>query len=457
MAKTRAGPYDVDMSRSEHEDPVRVVSHDARAQVRARRAALILSAFAHVLLVAGPSYVALRGWFGQGARAGERPTTASRSLSDLELPVVIDEEAQGDAPSAAPLRDVPTPRGGDTNAHADTGHAGRGGDGRSPRAIHLADAVDRETLQPDLLNRLDHDQHARIDTKQVSRQAWEDRRASRDPMELAFVSSQHGTVAERRDPGVSHRGAAHAPAPGVVGARRGASSSQDELAARTQVGGAREGGSTSSPGLGERSHPTGQSQSSAATSQFARPSVAEGHPSIPAAMRGKPEDNVDSQQQVATAMRSIVHASVLGGTAGEGQGGDRADGAHGAGGNSGDGSTARVLGAGGVGFFDLDSNDPRTLAYFRMIHGRIDPHVAKAFPKQALLDLKQGFVILEFRVQKSGATSVSWPPVRASGIPEFDQNCADLLRRVSPFPPIPDSIGKDTLVIRARLRVTQPL
>jgi TonB family protein len=115
------------------------------------------------------------------------------------------------------------------------------------------------------------------------------------------------------------------------------------------------------------------------------------------------------------------------------------------------------MGAGQGDIFDYWTTDPRLLPYFRRIHAKVDPLWADAFPKSALLELKQGTVILEFIVQADGTASVSWPPVRPSGIDEFDRNCADAIRRAAPFPPIPRELGVTSLRIRAPFVASNPV
>jgi TonB family protein len=97
------------------------------------------------------------------------------------------------------------------------------------------------------------------------------------------------------------------------------------------------------------------------------------------------------------------------------------------------------------------------MGYFRMLKARIDPLWANAFPKSALLELKQGTVILEFVVGADGSASVAWPPLKASGIDEFDRNCASAIRRAAPFPPIPTSLGRGSLRIRAPFVAKNPI
>jgi TonB family protein len=107
--------------------------------------------------------------------------------------------------------------------------------------------------------------------------------------------------------------------------------------------------------------------------------------------------------------------------------------------------------------FDYWTTDPRLMPYFRQMHARIEPLWANAFPRAALLDLKQGTVILEFTIAADGRIDVLWPPVRPSGIDEFDRNCAEAVRRASPLPPIPRELGLRSLRVRAPFVASNPV
>ena len=48
-------------------------------------------------------------------------------------------------------------------------------------------------------------------------------------------------------------------------------------------------------------------------------------------------------------------------------------------------------------------------------------------------------------------------PVRMSGIPEFDRNCADAIRRASPLPPMPSNLGRATVRIIMSFVATNPI
>ena len=216
-----------------------------------------------------------------------------------------------------------------------------------------------------------------------------------------------------------------------------------------------------SPGVGVRAGEAGTRHSEAARIAKGRPAVAEGPPTITAAFRGRPNDTVDSDQEVASLVRSQVHASFAGGLVGEGRGGSNGPGADpGAGGAQGRGSTSRALGSGDGDVFDWYTSDPMLVPYFRKIHAKVDPLWRDAFPKSALLELKQGTVIIEFTIAADGSAKVTWPPLRPSGVEEFDWNCAEAIRRASPFEPIPAALremGRSSLRIRAPFVAKNPV
>jgi TonB family protein len=188
---------------------------------------------------------------------------------------------------------------------------------------------------------------------------------------------------------------------------------------------------------------------------YARPDVTRGPTTIPAQGRARPNDTVDSEQEVATAVRSLVHASTAGGAPGAGNGGTGGGGAPGAGGARGAGSHASPLGTGLGDFFDLDTQDPRLVPYFRAIHRKIDPLVEHAFPRQAAIELRQGTVIFDVTIAPNGTATVQWPPTRPSGIDEFDKNCFDAIRRAAPFGPVPESLGGRALHVRMPFAATR--
>jgi TonB family protein len=379
------------------------------------------------------------------------------SLVTIELPTVGDGVLMEDRP-VDPTGETPRVSGGSTVAHLDTGKPGHGGDAHVPvPALNLADGDERMRLSPDPLSRLDRDQLQRMRVARV-RESWEDRRSTTHPTELTLVVTGPGTLLERRPaaPAEPSRGALHSPSAGVRGGTLGASAPGEAGPTSSPVGGAQVGSTLGAPGVGvARSNP-GLDHRESAPIASARPDVTRAPVSVPANESARPRDDVDSDQEVATTVRSLLHASTAGGAPGEGQGGAGGGGQAGAGANGGAGSHARVLGVGEGDIFDFWTTDPRLIPYFRLLHAKIDPLWVNAFPKSALLEGKQGTVILQFVVHADGHATVQWPPSRPSGVDEFDRNCADAIRRAAPFPPIPHELGVSSLTIRAPFVANNP-
>ena len=389
------------------------------------------------------------------AQAAPIPSSAGTGVVSIELPIA-GSAAFADEQVIDPIGEPPRITAGQDVAHLDTGVAGRGGTAsvREP-ALNLADTDERMRLSPDPIDRLDRDQLQRLRAARV-RASWEDRRSTTHPAELTFVVNGTGTVLERRaqartDPS---RGALESPLPRVQGTTPGVP--VEALEGDRANAGPSAGSRGAAPGLGLVDGRPGRDHRASAPTASARPAVVFGPVAVPALERALPKDDVDGQQEVATAIQSLVHASSAGGVAGDGNGGSEGGGDPGAGGAPGGGSHATPLGAGAGDVFDYWTNDPRLVPYFRRIHAKIDPLWVDAFPRSALLDLKQGTVILDFTVYADGHAVVAWPSLRPSGIDEFDRNCADAIRRAAPFPPIPRQLGTE-LHIRAPFVANNPV
>ncbi|MGD0677773.1 MAG: energy transducer TonB [Polyangiaceae bacterium] len=378
---------------------------------------------------------------------------------DVEMPTVADSTSTAEDKPAQTVGEPPRAFAGPVIARPDTGVVGRGGDDRSrAAALNLADSDEQIRLSPDVVNRLDRDQLQRLRVGSV-RASWEDRRSTTHPAELTFVVTGAGAVRERRPaaPRNPSRGALASPRASSAGAVHSGASALDDAFESVQAGARLKGSRTPFPGLGL---PTGTPGDDHRASSFvgeARPFVTTGPVSIPASEHARTQDDVDSEQEVATTVRALVHASSRGGIEGAGEGGSGGGGPSGADGLRGAGSLARPLGVGEGEVVDYWTSDPRLLPYFRKLHARIDPLWAHAFPKSALLELKQGTVIVEFTVWANGEVSVTWPPARASGVAEFDWNCAEAIRRAGPFPPIPRELGVQALRVRAPFVASNPI
>jgi TonB family protein len=423
---------------------------------------LFASLVAHVGLLSVAGIIAY-----QLAHARERREAASRtapptSVIAIELPSFSEGALLADR-DVVPEGTKPAAHGGATVARVDTATLGRGGQATGARAVNLAANDEELRRSPDLASRLDRDQEQRLKTASF-RTTREDRRATTHPMEVTFLATGTGEHEERRpnaksDP--SRGSLASARPASVLGGHAGTRDVEALEGPGATPGASRAGQLVASPGVGVREGQPGTRHSEAARIALGRPSVAEGKPSVTAAFRGRPNDTVDSDQEVASIVQSQVHASFAGGLAGEGRGGSNGLAPDpGAGGAHGRGSMSRTMGPGDGDVFDWFTNDPMLMPYFRKIHAKVDPLWKDAFPRSAMLELKQGTVILEFTIATDGSVRVSWPPARPSGIDEFDRNCADAIRRAGPFEPIPAALretGRTSLRIRAPFDAKNPI
>jgi TonB family protein len=423
---------------------------------------IVASVAFHAGVAALLSWIALRSLSGhelsaQFEQAAPSGQTGSPTIA-IDLPTVGDGVLSEEEQPMDQNGEPPRITAGDTSAHLDTGSPGRGGDGRATApALNLADRNERMRLSPDPWSRLDRDQLQRLRVARV-RQSWEDRRSTTHPTELTLVVTGAGTVLERRTfSREATRGALESPSASEHGGSLGAAPAAVRAEGDRRIGGTEPGSRQNAPGLGIVEWRAAHPRRASAPIGAARPDVAQATVAVPADQSARPKDDTESDQEVATTVRSLVHASTAGGVAGEGQGGSGAGGEAGAGGASGAGSRAHPLGLGDGEVFDYWTSDPRLLPYFRQIHAKIDPLWANAFPKSALLELKQGTVILEFTVLADGRAVVSWPPVRPSGIDEFDRNCAEAIRRASPLPPVPPALAARSVRIRAPFVASNPV
>ena len=412
----------------------------------------------HGAIAGGLGWLAFRSM--QPSALPVQPTTVLDRTIAVELPpfaegTLLADRDRAPEPSVEPL---PRPRGA-TVPRVDSKSLGRGGEATVDNpAVNLSDVDERMRLSAALLSRLDRDQVQRLRSSQ-DRASREDRRSTLHPTELVFLASGVGDRMERRPPSAvdPSRGTLLTDAAAVVGGDLGTPDPLGDDGARTAIGGKRLGTTVVSPPLGIRDGNLGKDHRASAAVTTARPDVRQGAVAVEALHRGRPNDNVDSDQEVATTVSSLVHASTAGGLAGRGVGGSLGGGDPGAGRQLGEGSHPVPLGDGDGGWLDLETTDPRLVPYFRKVHAKVNPLWADAFPKSAMLELKQGTVILEFTILPDGTARVNWPPLRPSGIEEFDRNCANAIRRASPFDPVPKDLGRASLHIRAPFVAVNPI
>lgn len=419
---------------------------------------LLASVVAHVGAISAAGWIAYH-LAHREPRANDSKTPVQDDAIAVELPSVAEGALVADR-EEVPEGTPPSAHGGATTARMDTGTPGRGGTEAGERAVNLAASDDGMRLDPDPMSRLERDQHQRLHTKPW-RTSREDRRMTTHPMELTFLATGTGEHEERRpsaaiDPS---RGSLVSPRPSVRGGHVGGRETEEHDGPGASAGASQRGQLYASPGAGVRDGQAGADHRDAARIAKGRPDVAEGPTTIPSIYRGRPNDNVDSDQEVASTVRSLVHASVAGAhLAGHGPGGTAGPASDpGAGGAAGRGSISRAMGSGDGDVFDWNTTDPNWMPYFRKLHSKIDPLWANAFPYEAKVALKQGTVILMVTIAADGSARVAWPPVRPSGIDEFDRNCADAVRHAMPFEPLPASLGKTSIQVRMPFDAKNPI
>lgn len=423
-------------------------------------AAWALSMAVHAVAALGA--VGVVTWLSESDPPAPRPHVVQHDdepfvleLPPFEEPAQRDDDVHVRAPEDAP---DPPRTGGPVDPRPDTGRRGRGGEATSRlAAVNLADRDDQVHLERSILSRLDRDQLARLQSGK-ERRSWEDWRASREPTELTFLAMGSMTPRDpervrdaRVDPGQGSRRSSPRTAQGgeIVGdAGRLADDADGDAVSddRGQADGLRrgadhEGEEIASHGIGWVSKQRPAAESEAGRAAHARPMVDRADPSVPAPRQDLPSDTVDSEQEVASMLQSIVHASTAGGPKGTGKGG-AADGGRwtGSGGTRGSGSVSTALGSGGPGPSIASAGDPARETYLRRVMSKVHPLWAHAFPKWAIAEGKQGTAIVSFTIEADGSVS-SARVTTPSGVPEFDANVRAAVLRGAPYGPLPTSLG----------------
>lgn len=378
------------------------------------------------------------------------PAPPAEDVVEIDLPAVVDGSQLLNPLPPPVLPSEALPRGGgEAMPRLDSGHAGRGGTDTSPTpAINLADRDDDLLLSPEVLSRLDRSQIQRLraSRRRASREDW---RASREPMELTFIAEGRRDMRpdrpEHRKPGRSDpsSGGREWGAVQRQGTALGAGELPPGVGERQRLAGSPiEGAAHASAGRGVRDGAPGEDHRDSAAVALARPMVNQGTPSVPADVRDRPTDNVDAEQEVATRMQSILHASNAGGAPGPGTGGQAGPGPAGAGGASGPGSVAHALGTGQGNGVDVDPRDKRRLDYVRQVHAKLGPYTdwRKLISVSAAIEGVQGVVTVTATILADGSVA-SAALTRSSGVPELDQNYRRAVLKAAPYPPLPPELG----------------
>ncbi len=404
--------------------------------------ALVASLLLHAGLLGAGAWVVTKSLRGD-EDPGDPPRTIEISLhedepSSLRLPRVTTGAGSdvGMDPNAPRPRRRHEPNGGVEVARPDLRQAGRGGSNEAQEfALNLADSIDGITRDRDPMNRLDRSQLQRLETAR-HRRTRDDRRATPNPMELTFVSSGDGLLHERRPPSryVAEHGLKVGARPSQAGGQLGDSAAPGDGWAGP-LGASHRGGERIAA-VGNHAGVRGGGLRRSASVVLARPSVRQARAAVPASVRGRPNDDIDSFQEVATTVQSLVHASTAGGRLGPGPGGQRGLGSPASGGGVGEGSRSAAVGRGGSGDIGYD---PRFSGYHRGLIARVNRFWGNAFPTWAIAEGRGGVAIVEMALARDGSVA-SVRVVRPSGIPEFDRNLISAIRRAAPFEPLPAAL-----------------
>ena len=370
-------------------------------------------------------------------------------LAWVELPTSTSAiETPGTSRVARPSE--PLAGGSRASHNVDTHDSGRGGDAGGEVAFVLLVAGAHDvTLRDSIANTSRVTQIQRIRTS-PDRLSWENRRATPNPDDDAFLASGQGIHPERRP--VRRRdareGAAHAPS----ASRRGGEREGAELAPGTLANerGGRAGQRADSPGrgiLGGR----GAHEQRGANVAHGRPSIDEGPAATLAQYAGRVQDDTDSEQLASTLLqRSIVDASRRGGR-GAGEGGVEGAGALGNGRADREGGRARPHGPGDGRYAALDTDDDRYQRWYLQQRRKVED--ALHYPRERALARDQGRAVYRLEVRRDG--SLAGPPhtVRGTGFGDLDEAARVAIRDAVPFSPLPDDLAPGQPTIRFDLTI----
>ncbi len=95
---------------------------------------------------------------------------------------------------------------------------------------------------------------------------------------------------------------------------------------------------------------------------------------------------------------------------------------------------------------DKGQGDPRVLSdYIRSVRARINRH--KSYPPKAAKDGIEGTVTVSFLLDRRGAL-LAKEIVAGSGHPVLDEAALAAIRDSSPFPPFPEGLSRETLLLK---------
>ena len=398
------------------------------------------SVLLHASLLSGGAWLLAQSLSGAPPAPALKPAPTPFELEpDVALPEVSALGPESDEPSTLPPP-LEVTRGGRHAPRPDLQAAGRGGERTSAeQATNLASSIDPIALERDPETERARSQVSRLRTAQF-RESRDDRRATPTPMELTFLATGAGHVRARRAFSASDpaRGILSGTVASALGSKVGGQGATDTGVEPDAAVGASVAGSDSARfGQGAPGGRDAQEFHAAARVLFARPLVPAARAAVPTETRGRPNDTLDSSQEVAAKVSSLLHASSAGGEVGPGVGGDRGGALPGAFGANGLGSRSSPSGSA----FGKDfADDPGFSGYSRALREQLSRVLAKSFPDWAIEQGRGGHVIFDMTLSATGKpTGVRL--VRPSGVGEYDDNVLRSVRSVVSFGRLPEGFG----------------
>lgn len=400
------------------------------------------SVLLHASLLSGGALLLARS-LGGGSSAVALPAHLQRAAVEVELSLPeVAASGRDDQLATSLPAPLDTALGGRHAPRPDMEKAGRGGERTSAEAAqNLASSIDPLALERDPETQRDRSQVSRLRTA-WQRESRDDRRATPTPMELTFLATGAGRVRARRaySPTDPARGVSSGGEASTRGSRVGGQSSPptaDGAEPDSALGGATAGGERERLGQGAPEGRAAPEFHAQARVLSARPLVPAARAAVPSEKVGRPNDTLDSSQEVAARVSSLLQASSAGGEVGPGVGGEPFGGAPGARGAQGIGSRSSPSGAGyGRDFAD----DPGFSGYSRALRSQLARVLANAFPEWAIIAGRGGHVIFEMTLRTDGRP-LSVRVVRPSGVREYDQNVLAAVRAVPSFGTLPEAFG----------------
>src|SRR6478735_1121182 len=282
-----------------------------------------------------------------------RPSPPLDSLTqrgefEVELPSFDPSASDQERESEAPAEELETvePGGGPLTRHPDTEHPGRGGSKTAAEAATNLDShIDPISLETDAPTHLDRSQVQRLHTANA-RRSWDDHRATPTPMQLTFLATGKGRLAERRAAGANAPGSIAGTVAASLGGVAGSNLDEPGVHSDPASGAAAPGARQPEAQAGAPIHAANAAPSRGAQILTARPWVMRARPALPTEVRARPSDVDDSSQAVAARVAALIHASTIGAPPGPGVGGEPIGGHPGRSGSQGMGSQATPSGVG---------------------------------------------------------------------------------------------------------------